>query len=169
MSLRRAQVLLALGALLCLAVLTHFDRTYLSPGGLSLFDILPTGYDLNHARAFVGGLGAIEVAVYSGPYRVVDTLFPLLLAALLAVLLYERVRRWWVVSQVLLMILPGSYLVMDLAENALVSQIVTSEVSDLRADLVNLASRFTITKFVLFGASVVAVVAAQMLRPRAVT
>jgi hypothetical protein len=166
MSAARARHMLGLVSGLCFAALAYLSVTYLSPGDMGLFDTRPLGYDLNDARAYVGALSMIERAIYSGPFRALDTLFPFCFAAFLAMMLHDRTRGWGAIPQLLLVILPGSYLVMDLAENALVSQIVLADLSTLRAEPVNLASRFTVTKYVMLGATVAAIAAAQLLGRR---
>lgn len=160
MTAARARFYLGAFAAFCFLALSYLNYAYLSPGTLLNLDTHPLGYDLNDARTYVGALSRVEVAVYTGPYRVLDTLFPICLAAFLAMLLHECTRGWSIVSQLLLLVLPGAYLVMDLAENALLAQLVASDVGDLRAEAVNLASKFTVSKFVLLGATLLAIAAA---------
>ena len=162
MTAGQAQRALGLAALACFCLLSYFNLRFLSPEGLAMLDTRILGYDLNAVRAYVGALGPVERAIYTGPFRVIDTLFPICLAAFLAMLLHTRSRHWSIVTQLLLLVFPGGYLVMDLAENALVAVIVTSDLSALRAEPVNRASGFTIAKFTLLAGTGVAILWAQM-------
>lgn len=107
------------------------------------FDLRVRGYGLEEAQAYLAALTAEGRAIYLGPIRVNDTIFPVLMTLLLLVPL----RRWRGVA--LLWGLPAvAYGVLDLAENAAVAGI-------LRAEAVNeaqvaLASALTMGKFLAF-------------------
>lgn len=166
MTVSKARLALAVVSALCFGLLTVLSLRYLSPEGMMIFDAHVTGYDLNFARTYVGALGLWEQAVYTGPFRVIDTLFPLCLGAFLALLLYQATRSWSVVSQMLLLLFPGGFVIMDLCENALVALIVSSELSALRADLVDRASNFTVMKYGMLGASLVIIAGASVFHRR---
>lgn len=166
MTAGRARLYLALSAALCFAVLAYLSAAHLSPGDHRPFDTAWRGYDQGHAAAYLAALDPYARAIYAGPFRVIDTLFPILLAAFLALALHGRTRGWGLVPQLLLLIFPGGYLVMDLTENALVAQIVGAGAEGLDAKVVALASGFTITKYVLLGATLAALAAAFVLGER---
>ncbi len=56
-------------------------------GGLLPFDLRPLGYAPSEARAFLEALGADGRALYLGPQKWLDTVYPALLATVLALAL----------------------------------------------------------------------------------
>jgi hypothetical protein len=128
--------------------------------GMLPFDLRVTGYGLEAARDYLAALSPEGRALYLGPIRVNDTLFP----SLMTLLLLVPMRRWrgWG----LLWALPAlAYLALDLAENAAVAGILRAETAG-EAE-VALASALTQGKFAAFGLALVVAVGAVWVNRRA--
>lgn len=119
--------------------------------GLKPFDLRPLGYTLEDAQIYIALLTPELVALYSGFLRRVDTVFSLLMGLWLGWCLWGVTRRLHPWSRVILLVVPASFTVMDLCENALISEMVQKNVSAVGADLVSMASSYTITKFVMLS------------------
>lgn len=126
-------------------------------GGLRPFDLRPSGYDLDGARAFLAALTPEGRAIYLGPVRIADTVFPLLMT--LTFVLVSRGLGWIAVLPAL------AYGGLDLAENAQVAALLRSGVLDPAA--VALASLLTMTKFGAFALACLVALAALVRRRRA--
>ncbi|WP_425038950.1 hypothetical protein [Primorskyibacter sp. S187A] len=164
MTAARVRSVLAILSALLFGALIWLSATYLTPQGYDTFDGSPLGYDLTYAREYLSALQDTDgaLALYTGPVRLLDTVFPVVFTGLLVMMLHHASRTWSLVPQLFLFLIPGTYLVMDLAENALVGQILSTNVQELRADLVNQASGFTVSKYIALGASVLALVAVKI-------
>lgn len=64
-------------------------------GGLTPFDLRVTGYGLNEAQAFLSALTPEGRAIYLGPIRVDDMIFPMLFTLTLCLPLRWRWRLFW--------------------------------------------------------------------------
>jgi hypothetical protein len=128
--------------------------------GMLPFDLRIAGYDMAVTTRYLAALTPEGRALYLGPIRVNDTIFPVLMTLLLLVPL----RRWRGVG--LVWCLPAlAYGVLDLAENAAVARILRAEA--LAEGQVLLASALTQAKFLAFiGAAVVALWATWVNRRR---
>lgn len=152
--MRRAYLILtAVTALLYLA-LAWFVITRLMPGagGLMPFDGRFLGYTAAEASVYQGALGDAARAAYLGPVRWLDTVFPVALAGWLAFgtwLLTPTLFQW---SRLVLTVPAWGYCVMDLCENALVAEVLRAA-PDVPLRSVQLASRFTATKYQLLLAA----------------
>ena len=115
-------------------------------GGLTPFDLRATGYGLDAARAFLTTLTPEGRAIYLGPVRVNDTIFPQLFTATLILPLRRRAWVWW---------LPAlAYGVCDLAENWAVARLLVAGPT-VEAGPVALASDLTQAKFAAVAVTVV--------------
>ena len=164
MTLGRATTLLALLSAGLFAALIVLTRTTLEPGGQPVFDARILGYGLTEAREYLGALDPDQRQSYLGLYRWLDTAFPFAFTCFLAAMFWRASAGWKAGTRLLLLLMPGSYLVMDLAENALVAELLMTPHSDLRAGAVVLASRFTVTKYVTLTITVLALAALGVLR-----
>lgn len=164
MTLGRATTLLALLSAGLFAALAILAGTTLQPDGQPVFDARALGYGLTEAREYLGALEPDQRMSYLGPYRWLDTAFPLVFTCFLAAMFWRVSAGWKAGTRLLLLLMPGSYLVMDLAENALVAELLVTPLSDLRAGAVVLASRFTVTKYVTLTISVLALAALGVMR-----
>ena len=108
-------------------------------GGLMPFDLRPLGYDAAAARAFLAALTPEGQALYLGPVRVNDTVFPILFTLTLCLPLRGWGGAWF---------LPAlAYGLLDLAENLAVAALLRAG-SGVGEGPVALASGLTMTKFV---------------------
>lgn len=100
-------------------------------GGQWPLDLRATGYDAAEAAVFLDALTETGKAVYLGPVVSLDTVFPPLLALLLASLI-------WRCGRPLLAPVPFLYAAVDLWENAVVGQMVATGDPALAASASNL-------------------------------
>ncbi|MGX9357290.1 hypothetical protein ACS3SW_19580 [Roseobacteraceae bacterium S113] len=163
----RLRAALALLSIALFGVLLSLSALYLKPNGMDLFDGRVMGYDLSYAQAYIGGLEADARAFYLGPMRILDTVFPIVFTLFLGAMIMDATQGWSLVSQLLLMLFPGAYLIMDLIENHLVGALLRTPLADLNDAQVALASGYTISKYVALGATVVALILLKLLRRRA--
>ena len=111
-------------------------------------DLRVMGYGLAEARAYLSALTPEGTALYLGPFRLTDTLLPILLTGTLCLPLRRRGQFWF---------LPAlAYGLFDLAENLAVARLLHTG-PEVEAEAVALASGFTQAKF---AALVVAVLLA---------
>jgi hypothetical protein len=126
-------------------------------GGLAVFDMRPTGYSPQEARAFLAALTDEGRALYLGPQRLLDLFYPAMLAVVLGGAIWVLVRFAWL-RRVLLAIVLGGMLA-DYWENALVKDLLETPgpVSDAA---ILAASRATMAKSALTGLAMTAVLVA---------
>ncbi len=116
-------------------------------GGLMPFDLRFSGYGPDEARAFLAALSAEGRAVYLGPQRLLDALYPALLAVVLAGGVAALVRSRWLRVVLLVAVLGG--MAADYLENARVAALLTADaVTD---EAIAAASRATVAKSALTG------------------
>jgi hypothetical protein len=142
---RAIRLILPLAALAAgvwlLAVVTPALR---AAGGMP-FDLRMLGYGLNDALAYVAQLSPDGMAIYLGPYRIADTLFPLALMPTLLLPLRGRGQFWF---------LPAlAYGMADLFENISVAKILRAG-AEMQASDVMLASTLTQGKFLALSIAV---------------
>jgi hypothetical protein len=126
-------------------------------GGLSAFDLRPFGYSEAEARAFLTALSAEGRALYTGPQRWLDLLYPALLGLSLAgpVLWLVASRPWRVVF--ISVIVAATAL--DYLENYLVAGLLAGDI-DARA--ISAASRATMVKSALDSCAILIVLAVSI-------
>ncbi|MBM1310415.1 hypothetical protein JQT66_09585 [Sulfitobacter mediterraneus] len=145
MTLGRLVKLSAAGSLALFLALAVLSKGWLEPDGMLIFDSRLAGYGLAEANTYLGALEAGQKQLYLGWFRWLDTVFPALLTFCLAGVVWGQARGVHPAMRLSLMIIPAAYLVMDLAENALVAEMLRSAALD--ADTVGRASGFTIAKW----------------------
>jgi hypothetical protein len=131
---------LPLATLASLAVLGGFlcPQLIADAGGALPFDLRVTGYSLAEAQAYLAQLSPAGVALYIGPVRLADTVFPILLTATLCLPLRRRGQLWF---------LPAlAYGLFDLAENVAVARLLHVG-PEIEAHAVAVASGFTQAKY----------------------
>lgn len=138
----------------------------LGEGGLKPFDLRILGYSAEDAEAYLSLLQQPEVTLYTGFLRNVDTVFPLLFGLWMGGCLWGLTRHIHPWSRVILLVVPASYTMMDLCENALVADLVRGFQGPLDAELVALASSYTISKFVTLFVAFGLLLAMMLLRVR---
>lgn len=121
----------------------------LSDEGLIPFDLRFSGYTLTEAQTYLALMNADQAALYSGFLRRIDTVFPVLMGLWMGWCLWGLTRRIHPWSRIILLVVPACYTVMDLCENALVSDMVQQGAVGVQDELVILASSYTVTKFVM--------------------
>lgn len=137
---------LALGVYATMILWTLPDITT-EADGLVPFDLRPTGYGADEARNFLNALSNEGRETYLGPQRLLDVLYPVLLALVLAGAARALVRRGAARLLLLLVILGG--MLADYTENTLVAGLLTTDpVTDAA---IAAASRATIVKSALTG------------------
>ncbi|MEM9580501.1 MAG: hypothetical protein AAF891_07410 [Pseudomonadota bacterium] len=135
----RLGAVLAMAAALCYALLIHL---MLRDGGAlfgdqAALDLRVAGYTAEEARRWLEGLTEAQRATYFGALAMVDTLFPVLLGAALAVFLWQLGGKWVIA-------LPVAYAVSDLLENSTIRSL--PEVANF-AQTATWASTLTLWKF----------------------
>jgi len=132
----RSGPLLGLLALAGLTAMRVWTVPIIQAGGLPMPDLRMAGYTPDELRAFLASLSPQARAAYLGPQRVLDTLMPVALTALVA--------RWWWWLGAALALVPLVYFAFDMLENAQVAAILRAGgASDTMAET---ASRFTLAK-----------------------
>ncbi|MFC3117406.1 hypothetical protein [Jhaorihella thermophila] len=118
-------------------------------GGLLPFDLRPTGYSAEEARTFLAALSDEGRAIYAGPQRALDGVYPALLAAVLAGAVKALFRRGPLRVVLMLAVLGG--MLADYAENLRIAAMLAAgpEATDA---MIEAASRATVTKSALTGA-----------------
>lgn len=115
-------------------------------GGLAPFDLRPSGYTLDEARAFLAALTSDGTTLYRNVQQRLDIAYPVLLAATLvmAILLLSPagLGRWLLAATAL----PG--MVFDYLENASVAAMLDGGAAALTPELAAAASRWTVLKSV---------------------
>lgn len=125
-------------------------------GGVPVFDLRPTGYELQDAQGILAALGDAGRRYYLNIQQPLDTMFPLLNAATVAIALaaafpdgnwrYFRLKKAHHAALLAIICLPVAAL--DLLENILVRDLLTADVSAISAEKVKIASTVTIAKSV---------------------
>ena len=159
MSKRRAYWLIFAVMLMVYGAMVFWTLPTISDGagGLIAFDLRPTGYSVSEARAFLGNLSDEARAIYMGPQRWLDMVYPALLGIVLAGALRAFVGHV-VLCRVLLMVVLVSVLA-DYYENFLVAQMLVENQAASDA-LISSASRATIAKSALAGVAMTALLIA---------
>ncbi|MGY6536360.1 MAG: hypothetical protein ACXIVG_13530 [Pararhodobacter sp.] len=142
--MRRRPVLIALWlASLCwFLAMAGFVEWRLAPQGATpLPDVSLTGHDAERLVAWMAGMTDRGRALVLGPFRVLDTVFPLLLA--LTLVITGAARHVWLGLAGL------AYAGADLAENAVIAAMLRAWPAAPGADAVALASALTIAKWVM--------------------
>jgi hypothetical protein len=117
-------------------------------GGLTLPEARPMGYDAADITAWRAALGPEGLAKYATFQRSVDAVTALLLAATLALPLYQLARRR---AETLLWSLAPAYLVTDWWENAMLLRLTDPQLGQVPATLAARAGTATSVKFLLLA------------------
>ena len=142
--MRRRTILALLwtASALWFAALVGFVELRLAPEGATpLPDTSLRGHGAEALSAWMGGMSEEGRALVLGPYRLMDTVLPLLLA--LTLLVTGGRRHWW------LGVLGLAYAAFDLAENATIAAMLHAAPTSPDPGQVALASALTIAKWAL--------------------
>jgi hypothetical protein len=140
-------------ALLLFAALAVLSKGWLEPQGMAIFDSHLRGYEPQEARAYLAALSAEARALYLGLYRWLDSALPLAIAAALGAAIWRHAAGLHPALRLMLLLGPASYLVMDLAENAVVADLLRASGPLPEAQL-RAASGFTQAKWCTLGVAV---------------
>ena len=115
--------------------------------GLPPFDLRVLGYDLGEVRAYLRALSPAGYALYQGPIRLADTLFPALMG--LTFLWWMRPLRgaFGMVCATAAL----AYTALDWGENLFIQRLLESGPDYVALADVQGASAFTLAKFVAFA------------------
>jgi len=134
--------ILTFASALGFGVLVVLSEMYLGVGD-GLLDGRLIGYDVEAVTKYLGLLSKENLAFYIGPFRVLDSIVPPLLALTFSALIWTLGTPVWRAT----IILPLVYVLADLRENAIVGKILQSAGRDIDADLVASASDMTQLKW----------------------
>jgi len=133
-------------------------------GGHAPFDLRPAGYSLDEAKSFLAALSADGRAFYHGTQRVLDSVYPLLLASTLGLGLWLVVPSSSHLVREPLVLIPVLAMIADLTENQLVARMLDASVQTLDATTVKMASVTTIVKSILTTYAISALLALAVLQ-----
>lgn len=128
--------------------------------GLTPFDLRLAGYDLHAARAYLAALTPEGFALYQGPVRLADTLFPALMG--LCFLWWMRPLRG-VFGMVCILAAMG-YTAIDWGENHFVQRMLDAGPDYVEPWDVTGGSTFTMAKFAVFLLAAILALRASWLR-----
>ncbi|MCH2165180.1 MAG: hypothetical protein MK098_11080 [Marinovum sp.] len=157
MSLAALRTVLGIASALLLGALFWLSERSLTPAGFDTFDGSPLGYDKAYAIAYLSALNDEARAIYTGPVRILDSLFPPVFTGFLVLMLLRSIETWPRPLRVPAMLFPVAYLVFDLLENRAVAHMLSLPIKDLGEDLVARASLFTQAKYLSFMISGLAI------------
>ena len=128
-------------------------------GGLTMFDV-SAGYDFGTARAILKALGEDGRRYYAETQHVFDSVYPPLLALTVIYWMWRFAPRWRAIGLPLsrpvlfsMMAIAALSAVFDLTENVLVGQMLDAGPDGITANLVGLASGFTLAKTIAVSVS----------------
>jgi hypothetical protein len=124
-------------------VLWSLRRISLSAGGQTAFDLRPSGYDFEAAQGFLAALDPAATAFYLDVQQTLDTAYPAMLAAVLAIAIFHLYPGPRAATRFLLLVPPIAGAVFDYLENAAVARMLTVEITP---EIVAAASRWTVLK-----------------------
>lgn len=158
---RKALIALTLATMVAYAVLIGLGSRYLFLGseGLRPFDLRILGYTYADATTYIALLTPDQAALYVGPLRMLDTVFPILFGLWMGWVQWGITRNIHPWSRVIMLIAPAGFVMMDLAENALIAEMVQTTADTLSEELVLRASSYTISKYVTLAGALLALAA----------
>ena len=138
---------LSLGLMLAgVALIFLWSAPRIEAGGLAPFDLRTRGYSFDEARAFLTALTPEGRAVYLGPQRFADTVFPIGFTGTMVCLVFWALKGLSRPTAWAALALPLAYFAADMAENAAVAGLLRTDPSDLSPEAVARASTITIWK-----------------------
>lgn len=133
-------------ALLLFLGLAVLSKGWLEPAGDLIFDSRIFGYNEPQAQAYLAVITERQRGLYLDLFRWMDTLLPVLLALCLAGVIWLRSVALRPMLRLLLLAPPLVYLALDLAENALVADMLRQGTA-VADETVRRASVFTMSKW----------------------
>jgi len=124
-------------------------------GGLRPFDMRPMGYSVEEARAFLAALSDAGREIYLGPQRLLDSIYPALLAIVLGGAAWMLFSKTWVRATLIFTALVG--MLADYTENVAIGFLLDFPGGDAPDGMIEAASRATVVKSTLTGIVMVVV------------
>jgi len=121
-------------------------------GGLTPFDMRPFGYSHEEALAFLSALTDEGRRLYTGPQKMLDAVYPALLAIVLAGAVKHLFPRG-VLSSIMMACVAGG-MAADYLENLRVAEMMAGDNSP---DAITAAARATVLKSVLTGVAMIVI------------
>ena len=115
--------------------------------GLPPFDLRITGYDLHAVRAYLRVLTPTGYALYQGPVRLTDTVFP----ALMGLTFLWWMRPFRGAFGMVCALAAMGYTAIDWGENLFIQRLLDAGPDYVALSDVTGASTFTMAKFAVFG------------------
>jgi len=132
-------------------------------GGLAIFDLRLTGYNLGEAKQLLTALGSDGIRFYLNVQQMLDTAFPALLGTTLALAIIlltpPRLGRW----RYGLALIGVAGMVFDYMENAALRLLLLAGPDNINQQIVALASAASINKTVLDALAMAIVVVLLLL------
>lgn len=130
------------------------------------FDLRFIGYGYADAVDYIASLSTGGLAFYLSEWRILDSIFPLLLTLTFLNWSWVLLARRGMVLRMIFLVIGFSYGVFDLLENAAVARMleVAGGVENLTPMMVAEANRWTLLKFAVFAISVLGIVYGLILR-----
>lgn len=125
------------------------QQLFAGPDGLPPFDLRITGYSVEEARAYLDALHPMQIHLYVGLVRMLDSVFPLLFSIWIWVTL-------WALGAWRVALIAPVYLGLDLGENLLIGQMLKQGPNGLDPETVAWASALTVAKFAAVGLALIA-------------
>lgn len=142
----RTQLCLVVITIVYFLALAVFSIFWLSAGDVGAFDGHFRGYEFNTAKTYLAALTPRQSALYLGPFRIADTIFPALLALTLLRWFRHQTAQ---PMRLILTLLTALYLAADYTENMLVGRLLRLGADGITDQTVTMASGFTQIKWVV--------------------
>lgn len=147
----------AVAAVLCLVALVIISKLWIAPAGMVIFDSRLAGYAPADARVFLDTITPAQTQTYLGLFRRLDTAFPILLTVSFLGTIWLNTGAEKPRMRVMALLGPVAYLALNLSENALVAQILSTG-SIVGEETILRASTYTQAKWMCFALSVLVVI-----------
>ena len=147
MSLNAQSVLVAITVAFFI-VLAIFSTFWLTAADIGAFDGHFFGYGFASTETYLRALSPDQLTLYTGPFRIADTIFP----ALIAFVHFRWFRRQTKGALRLgLTLVTALYLAADYTENMLVGRLLSLGATGITTESVAVASTFTQVKWAMLG------------------
>ncbi|MCX7558967.1 hypothetical protein OS190_05255 [Sulfitobacter sp. F26204] len=138
---------LAATSLVVFAVLAYLSVFRLVAEGQMIFDSRMAGYSVEAGRMYLQALTSEQTVLYLGPFRVLDTVLPILLALTMALFTWHHAAGVSVPLRLMAALSPCVYLLLDLRENVFVALLLETG-PQVSAGAILQASAYTVGKFI---------------------
>lgn len=115
-------------------------------GGLTPFDISPTGYSFGEAQTFLAALSPAGLARYEGAQAQLDAVYPTLLFAVFAIGMWHLSDGMWKIARFFLIVVSAIGMGADGFENVAIREMLAAGPGGITPETVGRASFLTVTK-----------------------